>query len=178
MVKEKEVYGLLVLDTKEATFGILRGKNIQVMKNLQSIVPGKAGKGGQSQQRYERVRNGLIHDFYKTISIPPKDSINLKLFYTPDSLSLHTATIEILNNDPSENPFNFVIQGEGTGPTNHPLIISQYYEGNANNKWLEITNSANQRSPENSYYLALYRNDDTKEPIGLKPYRKVLIPPL
>ena len=35
-----------------------------------------------------------------------------------------------------------------------------------------------QISPENRYYLALYRNDDTKEPIGLKPYRKVLIPAL
>ena len=126
---------------------------------------------GESASRFS-------HDFYKTISILPKDSISLKLFYSPDSPSLHTATIEILNNDPSEDPFSFVIQGEGTGPTNHPLIISQYYEGNANNKWIEISNTSNQTSPENSYYLALYRNDDTKEPIGLKPYRKVLIPAL
>ena len=118
------------------------------------------------------------HSFDQAISILPKDSIDFQLFYTPSSTSLHTALIEILNNDPSENPFNFVIQGEGTGPTNHPLIISQYYEGNANNKWLEITNSADQRSPENSYYLALFRNSDTEQPIGLKPYRKVLIPPL
>jgi hypothetical protein len=118
------------------------------------------------------------HSFQHPISLPPKDSIDLQLFYTPNSPSLHTALIEILNNDPSENPFSFVIQGEGTGPTNHPLIISQYYEGNANNKWLEITNSTNQSTPENSYYLALFRNNDTEQPIGSKPYRKVLIPPL
>ncbi|MBU3905133.1 MAG: peptide chain release factor aRF-1 [Nanoarchaeota archaeon] len=79
MMKEKEVYGLLVMDTKEATLGMLRGKNILVLKNLQSIVPGKAGKGGQSQQRYERVRNGLIHDFYKVIGETVKAAFSEEL---------------------------------------------------------------------------------------------------
>ena len=68
MVKEKEVYGLLTMDTKEATFGILRGKTIQVMKRLDSIVPGKFIKGGQSAARFQRVREGLINDFYKQIA--------------------------------------------------------------------------------------------------------------
>lgn len=69
MIKEKEVYGLLTMDTKEATFGILRGKSIQVMKRLDSIVPGKFIKGGQSAQRFQRVREGLINDFYKNIAV-------------------------------------------------------------------------------------------------------------
>ncbi|MBU4124437.1 MAG: hypothetical protein KKI14_03170, partial [Nanoarchaeota archaeon] len=47
MVKEKEVYGLLIMDTKEATFGFLQGKSIKVLRRLDSIVPGKVGKGGQ-----------------------------------------------------------------------------------------------------------------------------------
>lgn len=68
MVKEKEVYGLLTMDTKEATFGILRGKDIRVMRRLDSIVPGKFIKGGQSAQRFQRVREGLINDFYKQIA--------------------------------------------------------------------------------------------------------------
>ena len=68
MIKEKEVYGLLTMDTKEATFGMLRGKSIVVLKSLDSIVPGKFIKGGQSAQRFQRVREGLINDFYKKVA--------------------------------------------------------------------------------------------------------------
>ncbi len=46
-LKEKEVYGLVVFDTKEATIGLLKGKTIQVLRHLDSIVPGKFIKGGQ-----------------------------------------------------------------------------------------------------------------------------------
>ncbi len=115
------------------------------------------------------------HDFLNPVSISPNDSITLKVSYAPIMPSIHTAKLEILNNDSSEKTFNFIIQGEGTGPVNHPLIISQYYEGNANNKWIEITNTRDQASQKNAYYLALYRNADTEGPIGIKPYRKVLI---
>lgn len=118
------------------------------------------------------------HNFYQALSILPNDSISLNVFYTPKSPAVHTANLEIQNSDPSEKLFNFVIQGEGTGPSNHPLIISQYYEGNANNKWIEITNTSNKRSTENKYYLALFRNENTEGPIGTKPFRKVLIPAL
>lgn len=68
MVAEKEVYGLVVMDNSEATIGLLKGKKIIKLRKLESIVPGKAGKGGQSQQRYERVREGLINDWYKKIA--------------------------------------------------------------------------------------------------------------
>ncbi|MEM5804810.1 MAG: peptide chain release factor aRF-1 [Candidatus Aenigmatarchaeota archaeon] len=68
MVKEKEVYGLVVMDIGEATIGILRGKTIQVLRHMDSIVPGKTSKGGQSAQRYERVREGLINDFFKMVA--------------------------------------------------------------------------------------------------------------
>ncbi len=47
MTKEKEVYGLVVMDTQEATIGVLHGKAIQVLRHLESIVPGKTAKGGQ-----------------------------------------------------------------------------------------------------------------------------------
>jgi peptide chain release factor subunit 1 len=67
MVAEKDVYGLIVLDTKEATIGLLKGKKIEVLKHLESIVPGKTSKGGFSQQRYQRIREGLLHDFLKKV---------------------------------------------------------------------------------------------------------------
>ena len=66
-VKEKDVYGLIVLDTKECTIGLLSGKNIKVLKHMESIVPGKFIKGGQSAARFQRVREGLINDWYKKV---------------------------------------------------------------------------------------------------------------
>jgi peptide chain release factor subunit 1 len=68
MLEEKEVYGIVVMDNSEATIGLLKGKAIQVKRHFESIVPSKTGKGGQSAQRFERVRAGLIHDFYKKIA--------------------------------------------------------------------------------------------------------------
>jgi peptide chain release factor subunit 1 len=68
MIAEKELYGLLVLDSKEATIGILKGKKLEVLRRLDSIVPGKTIKGGQSSARYQRVREGLINDWFKIIA--------------------------------------------------------------------------------------------------------------
>jgi len=68
MVAEKELYGLLVMDNKEATIGLLKGKKMEVLRKLDSIVPGKFRKGGQSSQRFERVREGLINDWFKIIA--------------------------------------------------------------------------------------------------------------
>jgi peptide chain release factor subunit 1 len=68
MIAEKELYGLVVMDTQEATIGLLRGKSIQVLRRLESIVPGKTAKGGQSSVRFARVREGLVNDFYKQIA--------------------------------------------------------------------------------------------------------------
>lgn len=67
-LKEKEVFGLLVLDTKEATIGLLKGKTIQTLWHDTSIVPGKFIKGGQSAQRFQRVREGLVNDWYKIVA--------------------------------------------------------------------------------------------------------------
>ncbi len=67
MVVEKEVYGLIVLDSSEADIGIVKGKKIEILKHLTSIVPGKTSKGGWSQQRYARVREGLLNDFLKEV---------------------------------------------------------------------------------------------------------------
>ena len=66
-LKEKDVYGLIVLDTKECTIGLLSGKAIKILKHMESIVPGKFVKGGQSAARFQRVREGLINDWYKKV---------------------------------------------------------------------------------------------------------------
>jgi peptide chain release factor subunit 1 len=68
MIAEKEIYGLVVLDNKGSSIGLLKGKKIEMLREISSIVPGKFRKGGQSAQRFERVREGLINDWYKNIA--------------------------------------------------------------------------------------------------------------
>jgi len=68
MVEEKELYGLVVMDNKGASIGLLKGKKIEMIREMSSIVPGKFRKGGQSAQRFQRVREGLINDWYKKIA--------------------------------------------------------------------------------------------------------------
>ena len=63
MVREREVYGLIVMDAKEANIGLLVGKAIEPLKELQSMVMSKTVKGGMSQHRYDRIREEAINDF-------------------------------------------------------------------------------------------------------------------
>ena len=63
MVREREVYGIIVLDAKDASVGLLMGKAVQTLKNLDSRVPSKTVKGGMSQGRYDRLREDAIHEF-------------------------------------------------------------------------------------------------------------------
>ena len=65
MLEIKELYGLFVIERKEATIGVLIGKKIKILQHLDSGVPGKTRAGGQSSQRYERIVEGKAKDFYR-----------------------------------------------------------------------------------------------------------------
>lgn len=67
MLSEKDIYGLLVIDRSEATIGFLKGKRISTIKNIQSLVPSKHGRGGQSQRRFERLIEIAAHEFFKKV---------------------------------------------------------------------------------------------------------------
>jgi len=67
MLHEKKTYGLIVLDRREATIGLLRGKHIEAMAHLTSTVPGKQRKGGQSAHRFQQLRLIAINEFYTRI---------------------------------------------------------------------------------------------------------------
>ncbi len=67
MLEHKETYGLIVLDRREATIGLLRGTSISQLINITSGVPGKSGAGGQSSRRYERIREGMTKEFFVRI---------------------------------------------------------------------------------------------------------------
>ncbi|MDD1770494.1 MAG: peptide chain release factor aRF-1 [Methanomassiliicoccales archaeon] len=68
MLLEKKAYGLIVIDRSEATLGLLSGKRIAVIRNIQSLVPSKHRMGGQSAQRFERLIEIAAHEFYKKIA--------------------------------------------------------------------------------------------------------------
>jgi peptide chain release factor subunit 1 len=68
MLQDKEVYGLLVLDRKEATIGFLKGKTIQAVKNMQSLVPSKHRMGGQSSLRFERLIEIAANEYFKDVA--------------------------------------------------------------------------------------------------------------
>jgi peptide chain release factor subunit 1 len=65
MMSEKEIYGLLLIDRRECTVGILRGKKIDSVFYDTSQVPGKHGRGGQSQRRMERLTEIAADEWYK-----------------------------------------------------------------------------------------------------------------
>ncbi len=109
--------------------------------------------------------------------VKPNDSTSFTIRFQPTVKKMHSAKVEIINNDGSENPFIFSIQGDGGGSTLSPLIISQYYENNAN-KWIEITNISDQPIAENTYYLASFLNDDAINPHLNHPTKQKAIPAL
>lgn len=67
MIREKETYGIIVIDRNEATIALLKGKNVEIVKTLTSGIPGKHEKGGQSQRRFARIIEQLAHEFYKRV---------------------------------------------------------------------------------------------------------------
>lgn len=68
MLEDKTVYGLLLLDRSEATIGFLRGKHIELIKNIESQVPSKHRMGGQSARRFERLIEIAAHEFFKKVA--------------------------------------------------------------------------------------------------------------
>jgi peptide chain release factor subunit 1 len=68
MLEDKGLYGLIVLDRREANVGWLRGKRVEAVKSTTSLVPGKQRKGGQSAQRFARLRLEAIDNFYQEVA--------------------------------------------------------------------------------------------------------------
>jgi len=65
MLETDDIYGLLLIERKEATIGILEGKTIRILQHLTSGVPSKIRAGGQSAARFGRITEGLAKEFFK-----------------------------------------------------------------------------------------------------------------
>lgn len=68
MLLDKKYYGLIVIDRKEATLGMLSGSKITVLKHFDSLVPSKHHQGGQSSVRFERLIEIAAHEFFKKVA--------------------------------------------------------------------------------------------------------------
>lgn len=67
LIETKEIYGIFTIDRRECTVAIMKGKNINILFHNLSTVPGKHGKGGQSQQRFERLIEIAAHEYFKKV---------------------------------------------------------------------------------------------------------------
>ncbi|MBI2662551.1 peptide chain release factor aRF-1 [Candidatus Woesearchaeota archaeon] len=68
MLVEHNVYGLVVMDRRDATLALLRGKTIVPLQHTHSEVPGKFKAGGQSAPRFARIREEAAKEHFKKIA--------------------------------------------------------------------------------------------------------------
>ena len=74
MSERKDIYGLIVMDKREGNIALLKGKTILPLTKTSSYVPGKTRAGGQSAQRFERLREGAAKEFYNKLAEYVKDN--------------------------------------------------------------------------------------------------------
>jgi len=67
MLREKETYGILLVDASDATIATLQGKRLNIVQQLYSGVTGKTRAGGQSARRYERLRDMQLNEYFTRV---------------------------------------------------------------------------------------------------------------
>lgn len=73
MMINDEVYGLLIIERNEASIGLLDGKHIKLLQRMTSGIPGKTRAGGQSSQRFHRIRESMAKEFFKRVADAMKE---------------------------------------------------------------------------------------------------------
>lgn len=66
-LREKETYGMVVMDASAATYATLRGRRLEIVEEITSGVPGKFRAGGQSARRFERLRESKLLSYFKRV---------------------------------------------------------------------------------------------------------------
>ncbi|MEM2902626.1 MAG: peptide chain release factor aRF-1 [Candidatus Bathyarchaeia archaeon] len=68
LLREKESYGILLIDASQATLALLEGRRMEILGEYHSGVGGKHKTGGQSARRFERIREQEINDYFKRVA--------------------------------------------------------------------------------------------------------------
>lgn len=79
MVTEKDVYGIIQIDNKEAAIAWLRGSHLEIVDTYTSGIHSKHSAGGQSQRRFERLIEEGAYAFYGRVGEHAKE-----VFLSPD----------------------------------------------------------------------------------------------
>ena len=66
-LKEKETYGIIVLDASGTAYATLRGKRLDIVEKITSGVPGKFRAGGQSARRFDRQREAKMQEYFSRL---------------------------------------------------------------------------------------------------------------
>jgi peptide chain release factor subunit 1 len=66
-LREKEAYGVLLLDANSASFAVLKSKHLEIVQQITSGVPGKHRAGGQSARRFERQREAKLLEYFNRV---------------------------------------------------------------------------------------------------------------
>ncbi|MCS7114776.1 MAG: peptide chain release factor aRF-1 [Nitrososphaerota archaeon] len=67
LLREKEAYGILLIDATAATLAILQGRRLEIVREVTSGVPGKTRAGGQSARRFERLREMRLQEYFRRV---------------------------------------------------------------------------------------------------------------
>ncbi|MEM3565250.1 MAG: peptide chain release factor aRF-1 [Candidatus Bathyarchaeia archaeon] len=67
LLREKETYGILLIDATAATLAILQGRRLEIVREVTSGVPGKTRAGGQSARRFERLREMRLQEYFRRV---------------------------------------------------------------------------------------------------------------
>ena len=68
MLQDKTVYGLVVMDRRDANIALLKGKTIIPLAKTHSQVPGKFKAGGQSAMRFHRIIEDAAKEHYRKVA--------------------------------------------------------------------------------------------------------------
>jgi peptide chain release factor subunit 1 len=66
-LREKETFGILLIDASGATVATLQGKRLEIVREMTSGVAGKTRAGGQSARRYERLRDMQLNEYFTRV---------------------------------------------------------------------------------------------------------------
>jgi peptide chain release factor subunit 1 len=111
MVDIKEMYGLVVMDARDASLALLKGKRIVPLLKTHSHVPGKMKAGGQSAHRFQANRDLAVKEHLKKIADYMKEQ-----FLTREGLK------GILVGGPGPNKYELVEGNFITGDVKKKII--------------------------------------------------------
>ena len=66
-LREKETYGILLIDASAATLATLQGRRLEIIRQVTSGIPGKTRAGGQSARRFERLREMRLQEYFRRV---------------------------------------------------------------------------------------------------------------